>query len=333
MKKDPHYDDSLAKLWVNLAEKRVGTKVLASSDEFFAEKENLIEAGRGIFIPDKYTDRGKWMDGWESRRKRGPGNDWCTLRLGLPGKIRGFDIDTNHFLGNHPPFASVDACEISGDPDANTKWTEILPRSPLQPGSQNLFAVDSDQRWTHLRLQIYPDGGVARFRAYGEVSVDWQQFAKGASIDLAAVQNGGRVLVCNDMFFSPKDNLIMPGRGVNMGDGWETRRKRNLPGFDWSVLALGHRGVLKKIEVDTAHFKGNYPDRCSIEALDGNSVDVLKNPEKAAWKVLLPEQKLEADQQHYFEKELARLGPVTHVKLNIIPDGGVSRLRLWGELA
>lgn len=333
MKKDPNYDDSLSKLWVNLAEKRVATKVLACSDDFFAEKENLIETGRGIFIPDKYTDRGKWMDGWESRRKRVAGNDWCTLRLGLPGKIHGFDIDTNHFLGNHPPFASVDACEIQGDPDTSTKWTEILPKSPLQPGSQNLFEIANDHRWTHVRLQIYPDGGVARFRVYGDVSVDWNQFAPSAQIDLAAVQNGGRVLVCNDMFFSHKDNLIMPGRGVNMGDGWETRRKRNLPGFDWCVLALGHRGKLKKIEVDTAHFKGNFPDRCSIEALDGNTDEVLKNPEKAAWKTLLPEQKLQADHQHYFEKELAAAGPITHVKLNIIPDGGVSRLRLWGELA
>jgi allantoicase len=147
------------------------------------------------------------------------------------------------------------------------------------------------------------------------------------------VQNGGRVLVCNDMFFSHKDNLIMPGRGVNMGDGWETRRKRNLPGFDWCVVALGKRGRLKKLELDTAHFKGNFPDRFSLEALLGNTDDVLKSPEKAGWKILLPEQKLQADHQHFFEKELKDLGPVTHVKLNIIPDGGVSRLRLWGELA
>src|SRR5262249_29341879 len=156
---------------------------------------------------DKYTDRGKWMDGWESRRKRVAGNDWCTLRLGLPGSIRSFDIDTNHFLGNHPPYASVDACESDGDPDESVKWTEILPRSPLRPGSQNVFEIAPTPRCTHLRLQIYPDGGVARLRAYGEVSVNWGKFAKGALVDLAAVENGGQVVTCNDMFFGPKDNL------------------------------------------------------------------------------------------------------------------------------
>jgi allantoicase len=331
-KTDPSYNDKFSSQWINLAEARNGTKVLDCSDDFFAEKENLVKRERAVFIADKYTDRGKWMDGWESRRKRTPGNDWLTLRLGLPGTIKGVDIDTAFFLGNHPPFASIEACEIEGDPDQGTRWTEILSKSPLQPGSQNLFEVNSGKRWTHLRLWIYPDGGVARLRVYGEVSVDWSKVKKGELVDLAAVQNGGKVLVCNDMFFGPKDNLIAPGRGVNMGDGWETRRKRQLPGQDWCVLALGHRGTLKKIEVDTAHFKGNYPDRCTIEVFDGSTEEVLKNPEKVAWKPLLGEQKLQADKQHFFEKELAQAGPVTHVKLNIIPDGGVSRLRVFGVI-
>ncbi|MGZ3653781.1 MAG: allantoicase, partial [Bdellovibrionota bacterium] len=154
----------------------------------------------------------------------------------------------------------------------------------------------------------------------------------GTRLDLAAVQNCGKVLVCNDSFFSPKDNLIMPGRGANMGDGWETRRKRNLPGFDWCVLALGRRGRVQRVELDTAHFKGNFPDRASLEAWSGDTAELMKAPEKVAWKTLLPEQKLEADHQHHFEKEIVNCGPVTHVKLNIIPDGGVSRLRIWGEL-
>ena len=172
---------------------------------------------------------------------------------------------------------------------------------------------------------------MARFRVFGEVSVDWKKFQNKEVLDLAAIQNGGKVLVCNDMFFSSKDNLIMPGRGTNMGDGWETKRRRS-PGFDWCVLALGHRGTLRKIEVDTAHFKGNYPDRCSLEVFDGNSQDVLAQPESIKWKSLLTESKLQADHQHFFEKELSAAGPVTHVKLNIFPDGGISRLRCWGEL-
>jgi allantoicase len=332
VQKDPNYDDRFSSRWINLAEERCGTKVLYATDDFFAEKENLIKPGRGVFIADKYTDKGKWMDGWESRRKRIPGNDHCVIRLGLAGVIHGVDIDTNHFTGNHPPFASLEACELkSGDPTSETVWEEILPKVSLKPGSQNLYEIGSKKRYTHLRLQIYPDGGVARFRAYGVVSVDWSRFKKGEVVDLAAVQNGGKALVANDMYFSHKDNLIMPGRGANMGDGWETKRKRG-PGFDWCVVALGHRGRLKKIEVDTAHFKGNYPDRCSVEVFDGSTDEVLANPEKVAWKPILPESKLQADHQHYFEKELKDAGPATHVKLNIYPDGGISRLRCWGEL-
>lgn len=331
--KDQNFDDRFAKQWINLADEKLGTQVLYATDDFFAEKENLIKPGRGIFIADKYTDRGKWMDGWESRRKRVPGNDHCIIRLGLPGTIFGFDIDTNYFLGNHPPFAAVEACELaSGDPDANTKWEEILSKSPLKPGSQNLYECVSRKRFTHIRLQIYPDGGVARFRVFGEVSVDWKKFKTGQILDLAAVENGGKVLACNDMFFSSKDNLIMPGRGINMGDGWETKRKRG-PGYDWCILALGHRGLIKKIELDTAHFKGNYPDRFSLEALEGNSADVLKHLENSPWKPLLVETKLKADNQHYFSSELLLKTPVTHIKLNIYPDGGVSRLRILGELA
>lgn len=332
--KDPQYDDRFSNRWVNLADHRVPTQVLSTSDDFFAEKENLIKPTRGIFIPDKYTENGKWMDGWESRRKRTPGNDWAVLRLGLPGKIFGFDIDTNHFLGNHPPFASIDAAEVadSAGPDQIQNWEEILAKSPLQPGSQNLFEIKPTKRFTHVRLQIYPDGGVARFRVYGEVSVDWNRFPPREIIDLAAIENGGKVLLCNDMFFSSKDNLIMPGRGINMGDGWETKRRRS-PGFDWCILALGHAGTLKKIEIDTAHFKGNYPDRCAFEVFHGSQSEVLANPEGLAWRPLLPETKLQADHQHFFEKELNQAGPVTHVKLKIFPDGGISRLRCWGELS
>lgn len=319
-------------VWPNLAEERLGASVLSATDEFFAGRENLIKPGRGIFIADRYTDRGKWMDGWESRRKREAGNDHAVIRLGLPGVIHGLDIDTNHFLGNHPPFASVEACEQAADPDENTKWTEILPKSPLQPGSQNLFPIENRKRWTHVRLQIYPDGGVARFRVYGEVSVDWARMSKDRAIDLAAIENGGKVLTCNDMFFSHKDNLIMPGRGRNMGDGWETKRKRG-PGFDWAILELGHKGVIERLEIDTAYFKGNYPDRCAVLGAETKSEKVLADPEAISWKIILPETKLQADHQHDFENELHKIGAITHVRLNIYPDGGISRLRCFGRLA
>ncbi len=321
---------------IDLASERVGGKTLLASDEFFAPKENLLKPGRGVFIPDKYTDCGKWMDGWETRRKRTPGHDWCIIKLGVAGIIKGIDIDTNHFLGNNPAYASLEACITDDDIVMHSRsiqkqaWVEILPKSPLKPGSQNLFAVSSTQRWTHIRLNIYPDGGVARLRIYGEVVPDWSRIKKNSVIDLAAVKNGGLVVVASDMFFGSKENLIMPGRAKNMGDGWETKRRRG-PGYDWAIVKLGHAGIIKKIEVDTNHFKGNYPDRCSI--------DVCNEPKKiidaltchdVKWKKILRKTKLQAHKRHFFEKELKKSGTVTHMRLNIYPDGGVSRLRIYG---
>jgi len=321
---------------VDLAAERLGGRAVWATDEFFAPKENLLKPGRGVFIPDKYTDHGKWMDGWETRRKRSPEFDWCIVQLGVPGIIGGLDIDTNHFLGNHPPYASVYAVCIDGDVSdeelagPNIPWTPLLERSPLKPGSQNLFAIHSPQRWTHLRLNIFPDGGVARFRVFGDVVPHWEQYRDDEVIDLVAVEHGGKVLDCSDMFFSPKENLIMPGRGINMGDGWETRRRRG-PGYDWVVLQLGHVGEICKVEVDTAHFKGNYPDRCSLDACYSPQGRIYSlTTDSATWYPLMPEMKLQADTRHIFEEKLNAVGPVTHVRLNIFPDGGVSRLRLYG---
>lgn len=325
------HDDKFSSKWVNLAEERLGTKVLFATDDFFAEKENLIKPGRGIFIEDKFTDHGKWMDGWESRRKRVEGHDWADIRLGLRGVIKGLDIDTNHFTGNHPPMGSVEACCLdSGDPDEKTTWTEILSKRDLGPGSQHLFEIDSDQEFTHVRLHIYPDGGVARFRVYGDVKTNWKEIDKSMLIDLAAVQNEGRPVVCSDMYFSHMDNINAPGRGVNMGDGWETKRKRE-PGNDWIVIALGKEGVLKKALVDTAHFKGNYPASCSLEGAKLN-LKQKDGLESAEWKLLRDKKELDADQEHILE-DLLDIGPVTHVRLNIFPDGGISRLRLFGHIS
>ncbi len=317
----------------DLAAERLGGKVLYATDDFFAEKENLIKKGRGIFIIDAYTDRGKWMDGWESRRKRTPGHDWAIVQLATPGKIAGFDIDTNFFLGNHPPHASVEAIYLE-DASAITDWEilpweEILEKSHLDAGSQNFYECKSEKLFTHLRLHIYPDGGVARFRVYGTVFKNWDAIATNEIIDLVAAINGGQAVACNDMFFSAMSNLIMPGRGINMGDGWETKRNRTPNNRDWVILQLATIGTINKILVDTCHFKGNYPDRCSIE---GCIIEDGSNPlaESIQWTTLLPEQKLSADTEHEFEKEIINKGPFSHIRLNIFPDGGISRLRLWG---
>jgi len=321
--------------YIDLASDKIGGKVIYATDDFFAEKENLIKEGRGIFIPDKYTDHGKWMDGWESRRKRTPGHDWAILKLGVEGTIKGFDIDTNHFLGNHPPFASVEAIHLTDDISDwgnadQLDWEEILEKSPLDPGSQHFFEISADKVYTHVRLHIYPDGGIARFRVYGEVFKDWKSVREDELIDLALATNCGKALSCNDMFFSAMDNLISPIKGKDMGDGWETKRNRTPNNEDWVVLRLGHQGIVKKIIVDTHHFKGNYPDSCAIDACNCSNDNEVIN---ASWQPLLQQQKLEAHQEHSFDdKTIEKHEPITHIKLKIYPDGGISRLRILGTI-
>ena len=319
---------------IDLAAERLGGKALICSDDFFAEKENLLKPGRGIFITDKYTDRGKWMDGWESRRKRVSGHDWCIIQLATSAKIYGVDIDTNHFTGNHPPFASLEACNIPVADNIDfdkVEWKGILPKSPLNPGSQHLFEITDKNVYTHLKLHIYPDGGVARLKVYGEVEKDWDRVKENDILDLAVALNGAKSVLCNDMFFSHMDNLIMPGRGVNMGDGWETKRNRTPNNKDWVIVRLAHQGMIKKALIDTCHFKGNYPDSCMIEGCNV-AADTDFSKAIVEWATILPQQKLQADHEHFFEKEIINTDKsFTHVRLTIFPDGGISRMRLWGS--
>jgi len=317
----------------DLACEAVGGAALLCSDEFFAEKDNLLRAHAAVWKDHEYTDRGKWMDGWESRRKRGEGHDHCVVRLGRPGTIVGVDIDTSHFTGNYPPAASLDACRCTGDPTDKAGWTPLVPAQNLGGNAHHFVAVADERIWSHVRLNIYPDGGVARLRVYGRIHRDWTAEDRSALVDLAALENGGRSIACSDQHYGTPWNLLAPGRGVNMGDGWETRRRRE-PGNDWAILALGHRGTIRRIEIDTAHFKGNYPDRCALLAADvAGGTDESLVTQSMFWRTLLPAHKLEMDRQHVIEKGFAELGPVTHVRVDIIPDGGLSRLRLFGELA
>jgi allantoicase len=318
--------------YVNLADASRGAVALLATDEFFAPKERMLDPAPPQFIPGKYDDHGKWMDGWETRRKRGEGFDRCIVKLAYPGVLHGIDIDTSHFTGNFPPAASIEACTTSGVIE-QAHWTEIVPAHNLRGNSHHYIALAGQQTWTHLRINIYPDGGIARLRVYGEPVRDWSGIDHTALLDLLALENGGRSIACNDQHYGTPWNIIAPGRGKDMGDGWETRRRRE-PGNDWAILALGRRGRAQRIEIDTAHFKGNYPDRCSVQAADvSGGTDQSLITQAMFWRVLLPEQKLEADRVHTFEHELADLGPVTHIRLNIIPDGGVSRMRLFGFVA
>ncbi len=325
---------------IDLASEKLGGAVLYANDDFFAPKENLLKPNAPIFIEGKYTDLGKWMDGWETRRRRSPRLDetfdWCVIRLGLPGIIHGVVVDTSFFRGNYPSHCSLEACAIDGQPNveqllsAETEWTEILSLSELEGDSQNSFAINFPQPVTHLRLKIYPDGGVARLRVYGEVAPDWAALRRRESeIDLAAVEHGGMVLEASDMFFGHKHNLIMPGLAQDMSDGWETKRRRGA-GYDWCILKLGKAGIIKRVEVDTSYFKGNYPESCSIEVC---RADNDKNFDALDWQMLLPNSKLQAHTRHTFVDEIKDCEAVTHVRFNIFPDGGVSRLRLFGRIA
>lgn len=323
-----------ARRCANLAAADFGARVLACSDQWFAAAERMLQASEPVFIVGEFDDHGKWMDGWETRRRRNGGYDHAVIQLGLPGVIKGLDIDTSHFSGNYPPAASVEACRSAGDPDERTEWVEILPAASLGPSAHHFIAIDDARCWTHLRLNIYPDGGVARFRVYGQPVCDWERQDPAVPHEVSALTKGGRIVAYNDAHFGVPFRLLMPGRGVNMGDGWETRRRRE-PGNDWCIVELGHAALVESIEVDTAHFKGNYPDRISVQAAyvrHGTDQSIVT--QAMFWDVLLPEQKTEMDRQHFYGKELLRdLGAVTHVRLNIFPDGGVSRLRIWGRLA
>jgi len=316
----------------NLADPRIGAEAVACSDDFFAAMARMLQPQAAVFAPGKYDDNGKWMDGWESRRKRGPGHDWCVVKLGRPGKIAGVDIDTSFFTGNYPPAASIDACPEGRDPAIADSWQPLLGATPLAGNSHHLLATSTASKiYSHVRLNIFPDGGVARLRVYGTPSSSTVSAGPDGLVDLVALVHGGRAVAWNDVHFGVCANLLLPGRGVDMGEGWETRRRRE-PGHDWCILALGVPGRVRRIEVDTAHFKGNFPDRCSLQAayLPNASDDSLV-AQAQSWKILLPEVKLNADAIHHFQDECANLGAITHVRFNIYPDGGVSRLRLWGE--
>jgi allantoicase len=323
----------------DLASERLGGRVLDANDDFFAPKENLLKESKPVFIEGKYTARGKWMDGWETRRRRTPGHDWCIIRLGLPGLIRGIVVDTSFFTGNYPERFSLEGCNLGEQhpyqsekkrlSSQKTTWVQILRETPLKGDSQNPFAAENAQRFTHLRLRIYPDGGVARLRVHGEAIPDGTRISQG-EIDLVAVANGGSVVVSSDQFYGAPGNLLMPYRAKNMGDGWETKRRRGA-GNDWAILKLGVPGTIRRIEVDTAHFKGNFPDSCSLEACCAriSALDARTAPSQA-WIEVLPKTKLKANYRHAFNK-LQSQSVATHVRFQIYPDGGVSRLRLFGR--
>lgn len=326
---------------VNLASARLGAQAVWSSDEFFAPLSRALNDDPAKWDENAYDDNGKWMDGWESRRKRVPGHDIAIVKLAMPGRIRGFDVDTSYFTGNYPPHCSIEAARIEdGNPDPadDSLWTEILPKSALGPSAHHFFEnADPSKVWTHVRLHIYPDGGVARLRVYGDAHFDWEKVEADQEIDLAYIFHGAKALAWSNAHYGLPEKVLGPGRGINMGDGWETARRRG-PGHDWAIIKLGHRGTVSRAIIDTHFFKGNYPDTCEILAADlPDAPESFSDADIAAsenWKPLLSRIKLQMDEERSFSGDaLADIGPVTHVRLAMFPDGGIMRMRLFGKKA
>ena len=329
----------------DLASRALRGSVVAASDEFFAERDNLIKPQPPVHRPGTFGPKGQLYDGWETRRRRDSGalpggglpggevHDWVIVRLGAPGVVREIVVDTSFFTGNHPQSCSVEACALPGYPGPEeldaAAWEEIVPRSPLGGDRAHVFTVAGpDRRRSHVRLNIFPDGGVARLRVYGEVVTD-PALVDGVSVDLAAAELGADVVACSDRFFSAPRNAILPGLPAVMGEGWETRRRRS-GGHDWLIVRLAAAGMVRLAEIDTLHYKGNAPGAAALSAATirrGPGV-----PMRAAedGPVLLPRTRLQPDTVHRFRVD----GPeATHVRLDIFPDGGIARLRLFGTVS
>jgi allantoicase len=343
----------------DLASRRLGGSVVFASDELFAEKENLITPEPPVFDPAEFGNRGKVYDGWETRRRRGPGHDHAIVRLGVPGIVHGVVVDTSFFRGNYPPQVSVEAVGADGYPSpgelADTTWQTLVERAGARGDAANFYPVDSPFRWTHVRLSIYPDGGVARFRVHGMPLPD-PRFLAG-TIDLAAMENGGQIVGCSDAFYASASHLILPGRAASTGEGWENARRRG-PGHDYVIVALAAAGTLRQVEIDTSRFVGNAPGQ--VRLLAANARDASPAPGRgspvpgrdaparggfapgrgaptpdrgasipdSSWREVLPLTRVQPDTRHQFLVD----GVATHVRLDVIPDGGLARLRINGEI-
>ena len=312
----------------DLASRALGGSVSAANDELFAQRENLIRASAPYFDPNEFGHKGKVYDGWETRRRRDEGHDYAIVQLGAAGIIHGVIVDTAYFKGNYPPYISIEAASIEGYPSIDeilkADWQTIVEKSPAQGHCANAYTVTDPHRWTHGRLAIYPDGGVARLRVHGEVVAD-PRFLAG-TVDLLAAENGGRLVGCSDAFYASPANIIMPGRAANMGEGWENARRRG-PGNDFAIFSLAAAGRPRHVEVDTSYYVGNAPGWVRLSTIDARTADV---DDANAWTELLPRTAVQPDTRHRFLHEDA--APATHLRLDVYPDGGLSRLRLFGDL-
>jgi allantoicase len=315
---------------IDLAQPRLGTKVIYKTDDFFASANRIINPTEPVFKVGVFDKHGKWMDGWESRRKRTAGHDFIIIKLGKPGTIKKVDVDTSHFNGNQPAMISIEGANSNSNKINQLNWQPLLSKKKTKANSHHYFTVNSNKVFTHIKFNIFPDGGVARLRLYGSIAKSNK--LKNKKINLASLLDGSSVIACNNEHFGKAENILAPGKAKNMGDGWETRRRRG-KGFDWLILNSLDGKEIDKIEISTHHFKGNFPSHCSLQATylpnSKNSKQIVKSSIK--WKYLLKDAKLSANKVHVFKNNLMKKDKINFIKINIFPDGGISRFRIYGK--
>ena len=314
---------------IDLAQPRLGTKVIYKTDDFFASASRIISPTNPVFKEGVFDKNGKWMDGWESRRKRASGHDFIILKLGKPGKISKVDVDTSHFNGNQPGMVSIEGANSNSNKINQFKWVPILSKKKTKANSHHYFSINNKKIFTHIKFNIFPDGGVARLRLYGSIAKS--NNLKNKKINLASLLDGASVIACNNEHFGKAENILAPGKAKNMGDGWETRRRRD-KGNDWLILNSIDGSFIDKIEISTHHFKGNFPSHCSLQAAylnTKNSKKIVNSSNK--WKYLLKNTKLSANKTHTFKNSLMKKEKINYIKINIFPDGGISRFKIFGK--
>jgi len=316
---------------IDLAQPRLGSKVIFKTDDFFASAKRIIDPLPPVFKDGLFDRNGKWMDGWESRRKRTAGHDYLIIKLGKPGTISKVDVDTSHFNGNQPSMISLEACYSKSNSIKNFKWKPLVNKKNTKANCHHLFNTISKSIITHVKFNIFPDGGVARLRLYGSISKKNSNFGKKI-INLASLLNGASIIACNNEHFGKAENILAPGKAKNMGDGWETRRRRD-KGFDWLILNSIKGNKIDRIEISTHHFKGNFPSHCSLQATfipnKRSSSLIVKNSNM--WKHLLNKVELSPNKTHIFRNILMKNNKINYIKINIFPDGGISRFKIFGR--
>ena len=317
---------------VNLAERKFGSKIIYKTDEFFGAANRILNSTKPVFKEGVYDKHGKWMDGWETRRKRKKGHDFLIIKLGRPGKIFNVDIDTSYFSGNQPSLASLEACLSKKNPTKKTTWKIILNKKKLGPDRNHNFKINNHSTFNFIKLNIFPDGGVARIRLNGIVDLEKINL-RGKNVNLSSILNGSTIVGCNNEHFGKAENVLSPGTGVNMGDGWETRRSRG-KNFDWIIIKFGKAGIINRLEIDTHHFKGNYPESLTVQSAlitnKKNSNKLLANSKN--WKTFLEKTKLKPHKKHLFKSKINKKNKINCLKINIFPDGGISRIRAFGKV-